>query len=89
MIGLEKDRENGGVKERKHLVCEREIIGELPNKKVISVHPFCMHTKNNINSTKKKVPLTHNTIKQLQDYSGVSLQHRSNQKAFCLTERLC
>ena len=87
VIGLEKDRENGGAKERKYLVSEGER--ELPNKKVISVHPFCMHTKNNLNSTKKKVSETHTTIKQLQEYSGVSLQHRSNQKAFCLTERLC
>ena len=89
VIGLEKERENGGVKERKYLVSEGERIGELPNKKVISVHPFCMHTKNNLNSTKKKVSETHNTTKQLQEYSGVSLQHRSNQKLFCLTERLC
>ena len=55
MIGFEKDRENGGVKESKFLICEGERIGKLPNKKVISVHPCCMHTKNNLNSTKKKV----------------------------------
>ena len=58
MIGFEKDKENGGVKERKYFACEGERIGELPNKKVISVHPFCMHTKNNLNSTKKKVSKT-------------------------------
>ena len=37
MIGFEKDKENGGVKERKYFACEGERIGELPNKKVISL----------------------------------------------------